>query len=145
MEQQWLHRGHRLRNYDKVWIKLIANRWTWGRCLWKGVVVPSEMRASSRVYRYSRQSREWQKPIRHGPAHWDPWMPLISIGWILTVAWITFSQYIKLWRLKYCRLHSAPYTFDLHTLTMMMLAFILPSIYSTSTVIINVKQLVQLL
>ena len=41
-------------------VKLIANRWAWGRCLWKRVVVPSEMRASSRARRYPRQPRERQ-------------------------------------------------------------------------------------
>ena len=43
-------------------VKLIANRWAWGRCLWKRVVVPSEMRASSRARRYPRQPRERQPP-----------------------------------------------------------------------------------
>ena len=43
--------------------KFIANRWAWGRCLWKRlVVVPSEMRASSRARRYPRQPRERQPP-----------------------------------------------------------------------------------
>ena len=43
-------------------IILIANRWAWGRCLWKRVVVPSKMRASSRACRYPRQLREQQPP-----------------------------------------------------------------------------------
>lgn len=42
-------------------IKLIANRWTRWRCLWKWVVVSSKMRASSRVCWYRLQPRE-QKP-----------------------------------------------------------------------------------
>ena len=43
-------------------IKLIANRWAWGRCPWKRVVVPSKMRASSRACRYPQQPRERQPP-----------------------------------------------------------------------------------
>ena len=42
-------------------IKLIANRWARGRCLWKQVVVSPEIQDSSRVCRYWPQPRE-QKP-----------------------------------------------------------------------------------
>ena len=39
-------------------ITLITNRWAWGRCPWKQVVVPSEMQALSRVYWYPWQPGE---------------------------------------------------------------------------------------
>ena len=42
--------------------KLIANRWAWGRWLWKWVVVRSQMQASSVAHRYPRQPRERQPP-----------------------------------------------------------------------------------
>ena len=45
-----------------VTIKLIANRWAWGRCLWKQVVVPSKIRVMSRACRYPCQLRERQPP-----------------------------------------------------------------------------------
>ena len=47
---------------ETIHIKLIANWWAWGRCLWKLVVVPSKIRASSRAHRYPWQPRERQPP-----------------------------------------------------------------------------------
>ena len=46
----------------QIIVKLIANKWAWGRCLWKRVVVPSGMRPSSWARRYPRQPRERQPP-----------------------------------------------------------------------------------
>ena len=43
-------------------IKLITNRWAWGRCPWKQVVVSRKIQASTRVRRYWPQPREHKPP-----------------------------------------------------------------------------------
>ena len=60
----------------KKMFKLIANRWVWGRCPWKWVVVPSEMQALSRACRYPWQPRE-QAPS-HRETSGDSYQPLYS-------------------------------------------------------------------
>ena len=49
-------------------IKLITNRWAWGRCPWKQVVVSCKIQASSRVHQYWPQPRE-HKPVHQAPLH----------------------------------------------------------------------------
>ena len=65
----WVNHFKRVRRY--LIIKLIVNRWAWERCLWKQVVVQSEMWASIRVPRYPPQGNPESGTHHKAPSHWE--------------------------------------------------------------------------